>query len=73
MIIDIFYNETTWWLLGTAVLFTFVGRFMAFRDAVEDAVGSTIDSLIEQGYLKTRGVGRNMEIVKHTEWCSKND
>ena len=68
MIIDIFFNETTWWLLGTAVLFTFVGRYMAFKAAVEDVVESTIDSLINEGYLKTTGHGKNMEILKHTEW-----
>ena len=70
---EIFYNETTWWLLGTAVLFTFVGRYMAFKDNIQFITEATIDSLIEQGYLKTRGVGRDMEILKHTEWCEEND
>ena len=72
MIVDIFTNETTYWLLGTAVLFTFVGRYMAFKSSLEGVIAATIDSLIEDGYLKTRGVGRDMEIVKHTEWCEKD-
>mgnify|MGYP000965030953 CR=1 FL=1 len=67
MIYDILSNETTWWLFGTAILFTFVGRYMAFRDAVEDVVGATIDQLIADGYLKTKGEGDEMELLKHGE------
>jgi len=70
--LDMFYNEMFWWLFGTAVLFTFVGRWMSFRDIVGQVTEATIDSLINDGYLKTRGVGRNMEILKHTEWCEKD-
>ena len=66
-------NEMTLWLLGTAIIFTFVGRYLGFRANIEDVVGSTIDSLIADGYLKTRGVGSEMEILKHTEWCKDND
>lgn len=73
MLEQIFYNEMTYWLLGTAIVFTFVGRAMSFRDAVEDVVGSTIDSLIEQGYLKTSGTGKNLEIIKHEDWCNDQD
>lgn len=72
MIIEMFANPMIWWLFGTAVIFTFVGRFMAFKDIVAQVTEATIDSLIEDGYLKTRGVGRNMEILKHTEWCKKD-
>jgi hypothetical protein len=59
-------------LFGTAVVFTFVGRWMSFRDIVGQVTEATIDSLINDGYLKTRGVGRDMEILKHTEWCEKD-
>ena len=65
--LDIFYNEMTYWLLGTALVFTFVGRWMAVKDDVSDIVAATIDSLIEQGYLKTKGQGDNVEILKHWE------
>jgi hypothetical protein len=68
---DMFYNEMFWWLFGTAVIFTFVGRWMSFRDIVAQVTEATIDSLIRDGYLKTRGVGRDMEILKHNEWCEK--
>lgn len=69
---EIFYNEMVWWLLGTAVIFTFVGRWMSFKNIVHQVTAATIDSLIDDGYLKTRGVGRDMEILKHTEWCKKD-
>jgi len=67
MLEQILYNETTYWLLVTAILFTFVGRWMSFRDIVGQVTEATIDSLIRDGYLKTRGVGRDMEILKHGE------
>jgi hypothetical protein len=70
--IDMFYDEMFWWLLGTAIIFTFVGRWMSFRDIVGQVTEATIDSLIRDGYLKTQGTGRNMEILKHTEWCKKD-
>jgi len=67
MLEQILYNEMTYWLLGTAVIFTFVGRFTAYRDALQDVVAATIDSLIEDGYIKTKGEGEDMEILKHWE------
>jgi hypothetical protein len=55
------------WIFATAVIFTFVGYSMgkkSSRSLVELAIATTIDSLIRDGYLKTRGVGKNMEILK---------
>lgn len=73
MILDILYNETTYWLLGTAIIFTLVGRYMGFRSALEDVIAATIDSLIDDGYIKTKGKGEDMKLLKHTEWCNKSD
>lgn len=73
MILDILYNETTYWLLGTAIIFTLVGRYAGFRDRLEDIIAATIESLIEDGYIKTKGNGDNLELLKHTEWCNKRD
>ena len=67
--IDMIFNETTLWLFGTAVLFTLVGRYMGYRASIDDVVGATIDQLIADGYLQTRGSGNNIEIVKVDEWC----
>jgi hypothetical protein len=72
MIFELFSNPVTWWLFGTAVVFTLVGRYLFFRDHVHTVTAAVIDSLIKDGYLKTRGVGRNQEILKHTEWCKKD-
>lgn len=55
------------WIFITAVLFTLVGYSMgkkSTRALVELAIATTIDNLIREGYLKTRGVGKNMEILK---------
>ena len=68
MLEQILYNEMTYWLLGTAVIFTFVVRYTAYRDALEDVVAATIDSLIDDGYIKTKGEGEDMKILKHWEY-----
>lgn len=71
MIFEMLYDPMVWWLFGTAVVFTFVGRYIFFRSHVYTVTAAVIDSLIKEGYIKTRGVGRDEEIVKHTEWCDK--
>ena len=38
--IDIFYNEVTYWLLGTALIFTFVGRHFQARKDMKDVVNA---------------------------------
>lgn len=67
MLTSILYNDMTFWLLGTAIVFTLFGRYTAIRNNVKTVVESTIDSLIEQGYIKTKGKGDNIEILKHWE------
>ena len=69
--LDIFVNETVLLMFVTAVAFTFLGRYTAYRAAVEDAVSAVVDSLIEDGYIKTKGKGEDMEILKH--WEHNND
>lgn len=66
--LDIFYNEMVWWLFGTAVIFTFVGRYMTFRSHVESVISATIDNLIEEGYIKTVLENNELTLLKHTEW-----
>jgi len=65
---DLILNDTTPWLLLTAVLFTAVGWVYGKKSHVNEIVASTIDSLIEDGYLKTRGTGKDMEVLKWREW-----
>jgi hypothetical protein len=73
MITDIITDPLTYWFLLTAVIFTLLGRWMAYHDIIHNAVEATLDSLIKQGYIKTKGVGEDMEILKVSEWCSKDD
>ena len=67
MLEQIFTNEMTYWLLATAVVFTYVGRWMAYKDHLMDIVESTIDRLVEDGYIKTKGEGEKLELLKHWE------
>ena len=48
------------WLLATAVIFTFVGIWMGKKDTIE----TTIDVLIENGFLRTRRKDGELEIIK---------
>ena len=61
-------NEQTLMLFVTAVIFTAVGYVWGIRDQIKNIVAATIDSLIDDGYLKTRGTGKDMEILKWREW-----
>mgnify|MGYP005998701949 FL=1 len=67
MLEQIFTNEMTYWLLGTALVFTYVGRWMAYKEHLMDIVESTIDRLVEDGYIKTKGEGEKLELLKHWE------
>jgi hypothetical protein len=52
------------WLLLAYIVGTGFGLWVSFQRAV----GVTIDSLIENGYLKTRkGLDGELEILKHNE------
>ena len=56
-------------LFVTAVAFTLLGYWMGKRDEQKQLIEIVIDQLIAEGYIKTRGHGINLEIIKHTEWC----
>ena len=63
---ELWVNEL--WLLGTALVFTAYGWYIGTKHTVLKVSETVIDSLIEQQYLKTRGTGEDMVILKHTEW-----
>jgi len=67
---ELWINEI--WLLATAVIFTGYGWWLGVKSNVKNISEAVIDSLIEQKYLKTRGHGKDMEILKYTEWCEKD-
>lgn len=54
----------TWMYWITAIVFTWVGYYMAIAHAREQMVKITIESLIADNYLKTKGFGDNQEIIK---------
>ena len=62
---ELWVNEL--WLLLTAVVFTAYGWYIGSRSTVVNTAEAVIDSLIEQGYLKTRGHGKDLEVLKHDE------
>jgi hypothetical protein len=62
---ELWINEL--WLFITAVVFTFVGKYMTMRSTVEEISETVLDKLIEDGYIKTKGSGKNMEILKYWE------
>lgn len=64
---ELWVNEG--WLLLTAVIFTVLGYSFGMRAKLYSATESTIDALIEQGYLKTKGFGKDVEILTWKEWC----
>ena len=70
--LDFFLNEINLMILITAIVFTAFGWFMAKRQFVSDVIASTIDSLIDDGYLKTIGHGADMQILKWRDWCDEN-
>lgn len=62
------FNEMSIWLLGTAVIFTAVGYFWGIRSQLKNTISSTIDTLIKDGYLKTKGTGKDLIVLKWREW-----
>ena len=54
----------TWMFFITAIVFTIVGYLMSVSYSKKVMIELTIDNLIMQGYLKTRGTGDNMQLVK---------
>lgn len=68
-----FFTANVGWLFLAYIAGTVFGLYVNLRSALSNMAESVIDSLIEQDYLKTRGHGENMEILKHTEWCDDQD
>ena len=66
--IEQFLTEQNVMFFVIAVVFTAVGYFWGLRNQIQNIVAATIDSLIDDGYLKTRGTGKDMEVLKWREW-----
>lgn len=63
--------EMYFWLFFTAVVFTVTGYSMAKKkhdkELVLRAIDATIEKLIVEGYLQTRGSGDNMVVLKYND------
>jgi len=63
---ELWVNE--FWIFFAYATGTVAGIMLNFRSLVKNSTTAVIDKLIEEGYLKTRGSGKDMEILKYTEW-----
>ena len=60
--------ESIFWLGISYVAGSVITGYMVMQSRNVKIVEEILDKLIADGYLKTTGVGRNMEIIKHTDW-----
>lgn len=65
--IDFLFSDMSIAIFVTAIIFTFYGKYISFKANAETVIAATIDSLIEEGYIKTRGSGKDLELLKHWE------
>ena len=56
-----------WMYWIAAVVFTAVGFFMGASSNKHIVTAAVIESLIRQGYLKTKDNGQYQQIIKHDE------
>ena len=68
-----FFNADVGWLFFAYAVGTAFGWYFGFKANAVKLSESVIDSLIEQKFLKTRGQGKDMEIIPWTEWCESKD
>jgi hypothetical protein len=69
-IYGLFSNEIYIWLFIVAVIYTYVGKRIGYKEKnkeydFEKIVGHVVDSLIKQGYIKTEGTGKDTRMLKH--------
>lgn len=56
-----------WMYWVTAIVFTVVGFFLGVENGKKVIIPLTIEQLIKDGYIKTRGFGKDKELVKYDE------
>ena len=54
-------------LIITAIVFTGFGWFVGRSSGMKQGIADTVDSLIQQGFLKWRGSKSNPEVLKWNE------
>ena len=68
---ELWVNEL--WLFFAYAIGTAFGWYYGAKSTIVNVSEAVIDSLIEQGFLKTNGVGKDMEVVPWKEWCDDQD
>ena len=58
---------TELFLFVKAVMFTGLGYWVGRQKSIEGVAESMIDKLIDDGYLKTKGSGDELELLKYWE------
>ena len=56
--------ETFIWLTIVYVVGTYMGYRFAWNKAVDQVASRTLDMLEAEGYIKTKKVGKEIEIIK---------
>ena len=55
------------WLFLAYGAGTFIGHYIGKNENLEEFVETIIDKLIIDGYIKTKGSGKDLELLKHWE------
>jgi hypothetical protein len=57
-----------WMYWVTAIVFTGVGFYISAEVNKKAIINITIETLIREGYIKTRGFGKDKELIKYDDY-----
>lgn len=60
-------QEVFIWLFVCYACGTYLGWKFGSKQSFDHIVELTLDKMIEDGYIKTKGTGENLELLKHWE------
>jgi hypothetical protein len=60
-------QEVFIWLFVCYASGTYIGWKFASKQTFEHHIEIILDKMIEDGYIKTKGTGENLELLKHWE------
>lgn len=60
-------SMSTWQFFVCGAVFTLIGMYWGYQSKLEKIVEKVIDNLIEQGFIRTRKVNGEIELLKHWE------
>jgi len=65
-----FFTSELAWLFFAYAIGTAFGLYSRSKKDIELTTEAVIDTLIDQGYLKTEGQGKNVDIIRWEDWCN---